>query len=177
MVKIRAITLVSEPAEYIFTNGCGKEERRKHLHLHWSKRPYEGAHRTPLFVLAAWLELVIWLMIAEPRTLNQIWWGRLKMLPHAWPVLQYSPRLTQEVVSGKSNETTSAHYSPDVVWNHLRFCCLSAFHWRAFCWVSLCNNRGWPVGMGRRNTGARLKLRKTPAQGSRSWLDIISKEM
>ena len=32
------------------------------------------------------------------------------MLPHAWPVLQYSPRLTQELVSGKSNETTSAHY-------------------------------------------------------------------
>ena len=57
----RAITLVSEPAEYIFTNGCGKEERRKHLHLHWSKRPYEGAHRTPLFVFAAWWALVIWL--------------------------------------------------------------------------------------------------------------------
>ena len=32
------------------------------------------------------------------------------MLPHAWPVLQYSPRLTQELVSGKSNETTSAYY-------------------------------------------------------------------
>ena len=32
------------------------------------------------------------------------------MLPHAWPVLQYSPRLTQELVSGKSNDTTSAHY-------------------------------------------------------------------
>ena len=38
------------------------------------------------------------------------------MLLHAWHgMLQYSPRLTQEVVSGKSNETTSAHYSPDVV--------------------------------------------------------------
>ena len=61
MVKIRAITLVSEPAEYIFTNGCGKEERRKHLHLHWSKRSQRGAHRTPLFILAAWLALVIWL--------------------------------------------------------------------------------------------------------------------
>ena len=121
-------------------------------------------------------------MIAEPRALNQIdlnqiCWGRLKMLPHAWPVLQYSPRLTQEVVCGKSNWTTSAHYSPDVIWNHLCFCCLSAFHWIAFCWVSLCNNRGLPVGMGRRNTGAWWKLRKTPAQGSRSWLEIISKEM
>ena len=33
------------------------------------------------------------------------------MLPHAWPVLQYSPRLTQEMVSGKSNQTMSPHYS------------------------------------------------------------------
>ena len=73
MVKIGAITLVSEPAEYIFTNGCGKEERRKHLHLHWSKRPYEGAHRTPLFVLAAWWAPVIWLNDCWTKGIKSDW--------------------------------------------------------------------------------------------------------
>ena len=38
-----------------------KRERRKHLHLHWSKRSQRGAHWMPLFVLAALLALVIWL--------------------------------------------------------------------------------------------------------------------
>ena len=73
MVKIGAITLVSEPAEYIFTNGCGKEERRKHLHLHWSKRPYEGAHRTPLFVLAAWWAPGIWLNDCWTKGIKSDW--------------------------------------------------------------------------------------------------------
>ena len=182
MVKIRAITLVSEPAEYIFTNGCGKEERRKHLHLHWSKRSQRGAHRTPLFILAAWLALVIWLNDCWTKGIKSDWFKSDLMrtvedVASCMASVTVFSTLDARIGFWQIKWDNECSLLPDVIWNHLCFCCLSAFHWRAFCWVSLCNNRGWPVGMGRRNNGAQWKLRKTPVQSSRSWLEIISKEM
>ena len=178
MVKIRAITLVSEPAEYIFANGCGKEERRKHLHLHWSKRSQRGAHRTPLFILAAWLALVIWL--------NDCWTKGIK---------SDLMRTVEDVASRMASVTVSSTLDArsgfrQIKWDYecsllagTSFGIISAsvvfqrFIEELFAWYPCVIIVDDLFGMWRRNTGAQWKLRKTPAQSSRSWLEIISKEM